>query len=120
MNLRIAVLSTFQDSVRNVERELNLLRRDALEMGLEKANVWAEFVDWPLLQKMSEGWRPLEARIRDTCLQVREAKEGSEALSGLRDSLADIIEQVERTIGPLNTQLICGLGDSLKRLCACP
>lgn len=120
MNIRIAVLGTFQELVRRIERELNLFRRDALEMGLERANVWAEFVDWPLLQKMSEEWRPLEAKIRNSCVQVRDAKEDSEALPGLRDSLAGSIEQLEIQIRPLNTGLICGLSDSLKKFCDCP
>jgi hypothetical protein len=120
MNIRIVLPNTFQELVRSIERELNLLRRDAMEMGLDKPNVWADFVDWQHLQRMSEEWRPLEAQIRDTCVQIRGAGEDSEALPGLRDSLAGVIEQVERRIQPLNTQMICGLTDSLKVFCSCP
>jgi hypothetical protein len=119
MNIRIGQEKGFQDLVRNLERELNLLRRDALEAGLDKAAVWADFVDWSTLQKMSEEWRPLEARIRECCAKLREAKENPGALPELRDSLAAAVEQLETTIRPLNTQLICGLTDSLKKCCSC-
>lgn len=68
---------------------------------------------------MSEEWRPLEARIRDCCVQIRKIKEDSEELAGLRASLADTIEQVEPTIRPLNPLLVCGLIDSLKKFSSC-
>jgi hypothetical protein len=99
---------------------LNLLRRDAIEMGLDKPNIWADFVDWEHLQKMSEEWRPLEVQIREGCNQVRAVQEDSSALPALRDKLAGAIEQVEDQIRPLNTQLICGLTNSLKKFCDCP
>ena len=87
---------------------------------MDKPNIWADFVDWQQLQKMSEEWRPLEAKIRNSCVQIRGLKEDSEALPGLRELLAGTIEQLETTIRPLNTQLICGLTDSLKKFCSCP
>jgi hypothetical protein len=120
MNIRIALPSRLHELGRSIERELNLFRRDAIEMGLDKANVWADFVDWQYLQKMSEEWRPLEAQIRDICIQIRGVKEDSAEIPGLRNSLADIVKQLETAIRPLNTQLICGLTDSLKRFCSCP
>ncbi len=120
MNIRIALPNTFHDLVRNIERELNLLRRDAVEMGLDKANVWADFVDWQHLQKMTEEWRPLEIRIRDICLKARAIPEDSPDLPRFRDSLSSTIEELETAIRPLNTLLVCGLTESLKRFCSCP
>ena len=112
MNIRIALPTTFHALVQNIERELNLLRRDAIETGLDKPNIWADFVDWEHLQKMSEEWRPLT--------QIRAVQEDSLALPGLRNTLATAIEQVEDKIRPLNTLLICGLTNSLKKFCDCP
>jgi len=119
MSLRIAQPQSFHDLVRNLERELNLLRRDALGAGLDKPHVWADFVDWRVLEKMSEEWRPLEAKIRECCAKIREAKDDTEGLPGLRDTLADAVEQLATGILPLNTQIICGLTDSLKKCCSC-
>jgi len=120
MNIRIALPNRVPELGRSIERELNLLRRDSIEMGLDKANIWADFVDWQYLQKMSEVWRPLEAKIRDLCVQIRGVKEDSEEIPALRDSLADAIKELEAGVQPLNTQLICALTDSLKRFCGCP
>jgi hypothetical protein len=119
MNIRIISSSAFHEIVRNLERELNLFRRDALEAGLDKPGVWADFVDWQILQNMSEKWRPLEAKIRECCAQIREAQEKPDALPDLRASLAGTVEQLETTIRPLNTELICRLIDGLKTRCAC-
>jgi TIR domain len=120
MNIRIALPSRLHELGRSIERELNLFRRDAIEMGLDKPNVWADFVDWQYLQKMSEEWHPLETKIRDICVQIRGVKEDSEEIPRLRDSLADTVKQLETAIRLLNTQMICGLTDSLKKFCSCP
>ena len=120
MNIRITMPNRLRELGRSIERELNLFRRDAIEMGLDKANIWADFVDWQYLQKMSEEWRPLETKIRDICVQIRGVKEDSEEIPRLRDSLADTVKRLETAIRPLNTQLICGLTESLKKFCSCP
>jgi|HubBroStandDraft_6_1064221.scaffolds.fasta_scaffold64209_2 hypothetical protein len=119
MNIRIALPNRVHELGRSIERELNLLRRDSVEMGLDKANVWADFIDWQYLQKMTEVWRPLETKIRDICIRIRSFKEDSEEILRLRDSLADTVKALEIAVLPLNTQLICGLTDSLKKFCAC-
>ena len=120
MNIRIALPSRSHELGRSIERELNLFRRDAIEMGLDKPNIWADFVDWQCLQKMSEEWRPLEAKIRDICVKIRGVKEDSQEIPGLQNSLADTVKQLETDIRPLNTQVICQLTDSLKKFCSCP
>jgi hypothetical protein len=120
MSIRIATPTRVYELARSIERELNLVRRDAIAMGLDKANIWADFVDWQCLLKMSEAWRPLEAKIRNICVQIRGVKEDSEEIPALRDSLAETIQQLETVIQPLNTHLICGLTDSLKKFCGCP
>jgi hypothetical protein len=119
MNIRIALPNRVHELGRSIERELNLLRRDSIEMGLDKANVWADFVDWQYLQKMSEAWRPLETKMRDICVRIRAVKEDSGEIPRLRESLADTVKELETAVLPLNTQLICGLTDSLKRFCSC-
>src|SRR5262250_3295436 len=84
MNVRIASTNVFLEIVRNLERELNLIRRDALETGLDRPGLFAEFLDWQTLQSMSDVWRPLEAKIRENCAKIREAEEQTDALPGLR------------------------------------
>jgi len=119
MNIRIASLNVFHDIVRDLERELNLLRRDALEAGMDRPSVFAEFVDWQTLEQMSNAWRPLEAKILEDCAQIRGAEQDADGLPGLREKLADTVEQLETVIRPLNTALICQMTESLKTRCGC-
>jgi hypothetical protein len=119
MNLRVASISVFLEIVRDLERELNLFRRDALEAGLDRPALFAEFVDWQTLQKMSEVWRPLEAEIRENCAQIRQVEQDADRLLEPREKLAGTVEQLETVIRPLNTTLICRLTDSLKKRCGC-
>ena len=97
MSLKIAPISAIKDTARNLQRELNLLKRDALEAGLDKASVWAGFVDWPRLSKMSEAWRPLESRIREVLTQIRSAE--PETLERSRDLLVAAIQELGRLCG---------------------
>jgi hypothetical protein len=115
MSIRIANPASIRDIARRVERELNLLGRDALEVGLDKANVWANFVDWAHLVRMSEAWQPLELKIRANLSEIRSCHQGSESLSVLRESLAASIQELETTLKPLNAELIGELTDKLKQ-----
>ena len=115
MSIRIANPASIRDVARRMERELNLLRRDALEVGLDKANVWANFVDWAHLVRMSEAWQPLELKIRENLSEIRSCHQGSERLPVLRESLSASIQELETTLKPLNAELIDELTDKLKQ-----
>jgi len=115
MSIRIANPASIRDVARRMERELNLLRRDALEVGLDKANVWANFVDWAHLVRMSEAWQPLELKIRENLSEIRSCHQGSESLPVLRESLAASIQELETALKPLNAELIDELTDKLKQ-----
>jgi hypothetical protein len=115
MSLKIAPLGAIKDTSRNLERELNLLKRDALEAGLDKANVWSAFVDWPRLLKMSEVWRPLESKIRETLAQIRAAE--ADGLAPCCELLVAAIQELETAMRPLNCDVICEMVDKLKSSC---
>jgi hypothetical protein len=95
-----------------MERELNLLRRDALEVGLDKANVWAEFVDWSRLLKMTELWRPLETRIRIALTEIRNVDD--EHLEICRNTLITAIKELETSMRPVNAEIIAEMTEKLK------
>jgi len=116
MSLKIAPVSAIKDTARSLHRELNLLKRDALEAGLDKASVWAAFVDWARLSKMSEAWRPLELRIRAILSQIGGAE--PDAVERSRDLLVTAIQDLETVMRPLNREVICEMADKLKSFCA--
>jgi len=115
ISCKIANIATVPDMARGMERELNLLRRDALQVGLDRANVWAEFVDWSRLLRMTEVWRPLESRIRQALTDIRRSE--PDKLETHRSALVAAIEELEAGMCPLNAEAIAEMADKLKRPC---
>jgi hypothetical protein len=95
-----------------IERELNLLRRDALEAGLDNPAVWAGLVNPDLLIGMSQAWQPLDLRAREVLTQTRRSEVGN--LEGCRESLTAVLQEMEKTMRPLNAQLIAEMAEKLK------
>lgn len=96
---------------RAAERELNLLHKDALELGLDKAPVLAGFVDLERIEKMVEAWRPLDNQIRDLFCKIRRAEADGEQY---REPLGAILRDLEAKMHPLNTDAIAEMADRLK------
>jgi hypothetical protein len=109
---KMANAASFRPLARNMERELNLLRRDQLEVGLESPAVWAEFVDTDRLLKMAELWRPLEERIRQTLTEARDCDD--QDLDYCRAKLVKALGELEEAIRPLNAETIAEMAEKLK------
>lgn len=113
MSVQIASANAVKDVARSMERELNLLRRDSLEVGLSKASTWAEFVDWGHLLKLAEVWRPLESRIRESLALVRRAE--PDAIEKHRELLVAALRDLETGMRPLNSEAIADVAEKLKK-----
>jgi hypothetical protein len=113
LSFQTANSKALKNLARTMERELNLLRRDALEVGLDRANVWAEFVDWSRLLKMSELWRPIEARIRVTLAEIRVVDEVD--LETCRASLIQELQELEQSMHTINAECIAEMTEKLKK-----
>lgn len=112
MSFRISNSNVIRDLARGMERELNMLRRDALELGLDRAPTWAEFIDWERLLKMAEVWRPLEINIRQALSDLRRSEDNE--LEKHRNSLVAVLEELETSMRPLNAGAIAEMADKLK------
>jgi hypothetical protein len=112
MSFRIANPSAIKDMARSVERELNLLRRDAIEVGLDRAPIWAEFVDWERLLKMAEVWRPLDIKVRQILSDIRRSE--PDAIEDHRKSLVETLQELEKNMRPLNAGAIAEMSEKLK------
>ncbi len=104
---------TLTDTARDMQRELNLLHRDAMELGLDKPNVWADFVDWSQLEKLIQVWRPLEIRIQDVLTQIRRAEPN--AMESCRASLVAVLQELETGMRPLSAVAISEMAEKLKK-----
>lgn len=113
LSFQVVNIGSFTSLARNMERELNLLRRDALEAGLDRANVWAEFVDWSRLAKMAEIWRPLETRIRATLTEIR--SQDNENLEAYRLKLVASVKEMEESMRSINAETIAEMTEELRK-----
>lgn len=96
----------------NMDRELNLMRRDALGAKLDNANVWLGLTGTDLTVQLSQVWRPVEERIKEALANIRRADPAT--VEGYQKSLTAILEDLETTMRPLNAQMISEMADKLK------
>ena len=96
----------------SMERELNLLHRDALEAKLDDPTVWLGMVDSKIVLESSSAWLPLESRIREVLTQTRRSEPA--AMVKCRDALITVLKDVETTMRPLNSAVIAEMADKLK------
>jgi hypothetical protein len=97
-------------------RELNLLRKDAREAGLDEPKVWRNFVTWEHIMTMSAEYRPREVQIREIVSKVAAAKGQRNALTPLRQELGGVLEELENAIRPENTLLLREMAHKLESL----
>jgi hypothetical protein len=101
-----------KDFAASMERELNLMRRDALEAKLDNPSVWLGLIDADLLVRLSETWRPLESKIREAIANIR--RSGTATIEECRATLTATLEELEVSMKPLNDEMIAGMADKLK------
>jgi hypothetical protein len=87
-------------------KELNLLRKDARDAGMDEPKVWRKFVTWEHIKKMSAEYRPREMKLREIIGRITAAKGQTNALTPLREELAVVLEAMENGIRPENTLLM--------------
>jgi hypothetical protein len=96
----------------DMERELNLLHRDALEAKLDDPALWVGVVNSKILLDSSNAWIPLESRIRKALTELRRSEpDGTERC---RETLITVLKEIETTMRPLNSAVIAELADKLK------
>jgi len=95
-------------------KELNLLRRDAREAGLDDPKVWRNFVTWDHIKTMAEAYRPRELKLREITAKIAAAKGQAVTLTTLRQDLADVLEDMAKAIRPENTLLMQEMAHKLE------
>ena len=101
-----------KDLASEMERELNLMRRDALEAGLDEPSVWLGLIDPAILVRVSEAWRPVESALRDALTRTR--KSNAENMESCRQSLISVLKDVGKVMRPLNAEMVAAMADKLK------
>lgn len=106
------------DLAHGLIRELDLLGRDAKDVGLHKASVWSRFVDWEHLLKMGQDYQPLEQSLREVVGRILSAQDKPDVLLSLRKELADVVRCLEEKIRPANTLLVRSMATKLQEIVA--
>jgi TIR domain len=97
-------------------KEMNLLRRDAREAGLDDPKVWRNFVTWEHLQNLSEAYVPRELKLHEIAGQIAAAKGDSGKLAQLRQELSQVLDDMATAIRPENTLLMREMAHKLETL----
>ncbi len=112
-------LERVPDLARDLLRELNLLRRDAQEAGLDQPSFWSAYVSWEVVLAMGRNWAPNEVKLRATLaklLTLKRASAPSNELSALRGELAQTLEAVRKSTRTHNQLLITEMTSKLKSM----
>ena len=97
-------------------RELNLMRKESANAGLDQPAFWRQFVDWPLILEMGQAFRPKEATIREIIGQILQAKDRKDLFTPLRERLSKAVCELEDVTRPHNTSLIEAMAKKLQLL----
>jgi hypothetical protein len=95
-------------------RELNLLRKDARDAGLDKPSVWLTLVDPEAFRDIVEVYQPLEKKIREVASQILEARTTPDLIPELKEKLAAILEELKQRAEPGNARLIQEMTSKLR------
>jgi hypothetical protein len=97
-------------------RELNLLHRDAQDAGLDRPGVWAKYIDYDHLRKISDGFQPCEISIRAIVPRIIAASGQPALLEPLRQELAEVLTAMDTIVRPENGLLLRQMADALNHI----
>lgn len=97
-------------------KELNLLRKDSRDAGLDDPPVWRNFVSWEDILKMGQEYRPREQQIRTIVGRIVEAKGQADLIGPLQTELWNVLNEMEEKLRPLNTVLLRQMASKLSEM----
>jgi hypothetical protein len=115
-NVLLSSLELIPSLASKLLKELNLLRRDAREAGLDDPRMWRNFVTWDHIKTMSEAYRPREVKLHEIIAKIGAARGQNAALVQLRQELSQVLEDMAAAIRPENTLLMREMAHKLEAL----
>jgi TIR domain len=109
-------IERFSELASRLLKELNLLRKDSRDAGLDEPRIWRKFVTWDHIKTMSAEYRPRELRLREIVARIAAAKGQPNALAPLREELSRVLEEMENGIRPENTLLMREMARKLEEI----
>ena len=97
-------------------RELNFMRKDSLNAGLDQPSVWANFVDWSVIHQMASDYEPAEQSIRKLISDILKVRDKQDQLVPLRQELSNAVRKLAAVTEPQNCVLIKAMSQKLQSL----
>lgn len=115
-NILITRTERLPDMAGELLRELNLMRKDSLNVGLDQPAVWANFVDWSLIHKMASDYEPIDQLIRELVTDILKMRDKPDELEALREKLSGAVRRLADATEPHNSVLIKAMSQKLQSL----
>jgi hypothetical protein len=115
-NILASHIERLSELASRLMKELNLLRKDARDAGLDDPRIWRNFVTWEHIRKMSAEYRPRELKLREIIARIAASKGQPNGLTPLRKELSGVLEEMETAIRPENAFLLQEMARTLERL----
>lgn len=109
-NISLISASKLPETARDMLRELNLLNRNSVAIGLNEPYVWRRLVPLALLQETTERYADREKEVREAATEIIRKKHAELAD---KERLANAITKMEDVVRPLNAEFIRCLADKL-------
>jgi hypothetical protein len=115
-NILATNVNRLPDLASRLLKELNLLQKDSRDAGLDEPKVWRSFVSWEHIRKMTEEYRPRDAKLREIIPKIADAKGQAALLTPLCKDLSSVLEDMENAIRPENALLIREMARKLEKM----
>jgi len=115
-NMLVMPVERVPEVVSRLQKELNLLRKDSRDAGLDEPHIWRQFVSWDQIEKMAAAYRPNEIQLRATIARILEAKGQEDKILPLRQEIADVLKSLTVAIRPGNSLLLQEMAKALQEL----
>jgi hypothetical protein len=107
--------STLPFKAAQLIHELNLMRKDAREYGLDQPAVWLDVLDRKLFVANAQAYEPIEKLIRVECVNILNARGNDVRLLELRQNLTGLLMELEIKVAGGNAAIIKYMTARLQR-----
>jgi hypothetical protein len=112
-NMSLVPPAKLPQTARDMLRELNLLNRSAVAIGMNEPYIWRTLVPLALLQETTEKYSDREAEVRACATEIVRKKQADLAD---KERLVNAIRKLEDVVCPLNTEFIRCLAEKLRKI----
>lgn len=113
-SIRLANAVTLPTQAARIMRELNLLRKDARDVGLDEVGQWLKLVEPGHLATVMLIYKEKAAMLNKIVGRILEARGDAATLEAVQTELVTALEQMRESVEPGNLQLIQEMTDRLR------